>query len=114
MNKKGKEFIAYNDREWRFIYASSDAPSVIFECDMFSGAKFLDYEIAKQYPKPFTASPVLHFDLSDLKYIIVKTKSQKRTIVDILTVAFGYEQVIEKTVSGDLDILSRDTMWDNL
>lgn len=113
-NKKGNEFKAFNDREWRFICEDKDYAPIIFERNFFTGAWNTDYEVAKTYAKPFTSKPVLLFQLEDIKYLIVSSSEEKRKIIESLYNSFGKDAVIEQIINGDLDIISRKTFWDNI
>lgn len=113
-DKKGNEFIAYNDREWRFVHKYGDVNPMIFETNFLNGKPNPIYEEAKSYDKPFTSDVVLSFKLSDLKYVVVQQKDQKKEIFDKLCDSFEKEKVLENIVNGDLEILSRDTIWNNL
>ncbi|AYL94258.1 abortive infection system antitoxin AbiGi family protein [Mucilaginibacter celer] len=113
-NKSGKEFIAYNDREWRYLCKIENSHSAIFEKSYVHGAYNPLYMEAQSFPKPYTPNPVLLFELDDIKYVVVEHKSQKREIFELLQESFGKDEVMKKNIDGDLDILSRDTMWNNL
>jgi hypothetical protein len=113
-DKKGNEFIAYNDREWRFVHKHGNVNPMIFETNFLTEKPNPIYEKAKSYDKPYTNEVVLPFELSDLKYIVAQKKEQKKEIFDKLCASFGKEKVLENIVNGDLEILSRDTIWNNL
>lgn len=113
-NKKGNEFKAYNDREWRFICEDKKYQPIIFEKNFLNGARSEEYENAKNYPKPYTSNVVLPFQLDDIKYIIIETNSEKKDIIEALCVSFGKDQVLDKIINGELVILSRNSLWDNI
>jgi len=113
-NQKGEEFIAYNDREWRYVHKHDKYNPLIFKKNHLTGNPNPDYEKFKPYKKPYTENVVLTFKLEDLKYIIVDKKKQKNIIYKMLFKKFSEENVMEKVKSGELDILSRDTIWNNL
>jgi len=113
-NKKGDEFKAYNDREWRFVYEGKDHANIIFERNFLNAECIAEYEDAKSYPKPYTPNPVLSFELNDIKYLIVETPEEKKTILMTLFESFDKEKVFDRIVNGELDILSRNSLWDNI
>lgn len=113
-NRNGKEFIAYNDREWRYVHKHDKYNSLIFKESFLNRKPNPDYEKYKSYVKPYTKKAVLNFELEDLKFIIVKNKKQKKTIINILATKFTEKQVLNQIINGELDILSRDSIWNNL
>ncbi|WP_178983661.1 abortive infection system antitoxin AbiGi family protein [Winogradskyella helgolandensis] len=113
-NQKGQEFIAYNDREWRYVHKHDKYNALIFKTNFLTGKVNSDYDKHKPYNKPYTEKAVLVFGLKDLKFIIVDKKKQKKIIYSLLFKAFGKENVMEKILDGEIDILSRDTIWNNL
>ena len=114
INKKGKEFVAYNDREWRFVHKHGEYNHLIFKINFLTNNSNPDYNKHKPFIKPYTLKPVLHFELNDLKFIIVDKKTQKKIIFKLLFQRFGKEKVLDKIISGEIDILSRETIWNNL
>ena len=113
-NQKGEEFIAYNDREWRYVHKHDKYNPLIFKTSFLTGKPNPDYDKHKPYKKPYTENVVLTFELEDLKFVIVDKKKQKKIIYKLLFKRFGKEIVMEKIMNGEIDILSRDTMWNNL
>jgi hypothetical protein len=113
-NNEGEEFIAYNDREWRFVHKHGEINPLIWEKNYLTNKPFTEYKNSELKNKPFTESVVLSFVLADLKYIVVEKKNQKKEIFESLSDSFDKDEIIEKIINGDLEILSRDTMWDNL
>lgn len=113
-NQKGKEFIAYNDREWRYVHKHDKYNPLIFKKNFLTGNSNLDYENHKPYKKPYTEKMVLQFELKDIKFIIVDKKKQKKTIYNLLFKKYGQENVMNKVMNGEIDILSRETIWNNL
>lgn len=113
-NQKGEEFIAYNDREWRYVHKHGAYNPLIFKNSHLTGKSNPDYEKHKPYKKPYTANAVLNFELNDLKYVIVEKKIQKKIIYDMLFKKFEKDNIMDKIMNGELDILSRDTIWNNL
>lgn len=113
-NQKGQEFIAYNDREWRYVHKHDKYNSLIFKMNFLTGKVNSDFEKHKPYKKPYTEKAVLKFELEDLKFIVVDKKKQKKIIFNLLFKTFGKEKVMDKIVEGEIDILSRDTIWNNL
>ncbi len=110
----GEEFIAYNDREWRFVHKHGQINPLIFEKNILTNEYLEPYKGKELKNKPFTKSIVLPFELDDLKYVVVKIKEQKKEVIESLSNSFNREDVMQKMVEGDLEILVRDTMWDNL
>jgi hypothetical protein len=113
-NKKGDEFKAYNDREWRFVYEDIDHSSIIFERNFLNAGWIEEYQHAKSYPKPYTSNPVLLFELDDVKYVILETREEKKIILMTLFLSFGKEKVMERILNGNLDILTRRSLWDDI
>ena len=113
-NNEGAEFIAYNDREWRFVHKHGEINPLIWEKNYLTNKPFTEYKNEALKNKPFTESTVVSFELDDLKYIVVEKKVQKKEVFESLSNSFGKEEITEKIINGDLEILSRDTMWDNL
>ena len=113
-NNKGEEFIAYNDREWRYVYKSDMLNPLIFEKSFLTGKPNPNFEKHKPYNKPYTEKPVLNFNLNDIKFIIVDKPSQKKIIYKILFKKFGKEEVLKEIIKGNLDILARESIWHNL
>lgn len=113
-NKKGVEFKAFNDREWRFICNDKNHTPIIFERNFLNGAWNTHYEEAKTFPKPFTQKTVLQFNLEDVKYIVVPTIDEKKQILKALCDTFGRDNVINQIINGELDILSRNSLWDDI
>jgi hypothetical protein len=113
-NKKGEEFKAYNDREWRFVCEDAKYLTIIFERHFYTGAWIKEYQDAKAYPKPYTSIPVLAFALEDIKYIVVETVDEKKDVMAALFESFGKELVLDKILIGELDILSRNSLWDSI
>ena len=58
-NKKGREFVAYNDREWRFVHKHGKHNPLIFKSSFLTGKTNPDYEKHKPYKKPYTEETVL-------------------------------------------------------
>lgn len=113
-NKKGVEFKAFNDREWRFICNDENHTPIIFEKNFLNGAWNTHYEVAKTFTKPFTPTIVLPFNLEDVKYIVVPTIAEKKQIMITLCDAFGRDNVINQIINGELDVLSRNSLWDDI
>lgn len=113
-NQKGEEFIAYNDREWRYVHKNGEYNPLIFKNSHLTGKSNPDYDKHKPYKKPYTENVVLTFELTDLKFIIVDKKKQKSIVYKLLFRKFGKEKVMEQIMNGEIDILSRDTIWNNL
>lgn len=80
-DKYGKEFIAYNEREWRKSF---------FELHFIrefkpNGNKNEEYERWSNTKKPhFTDKYILQIEPKDLEYIIVKEESEKKQIEDYI------------------------------
>jgi hypothetical protein len=113
-NKKGIEFKSYNDREWRFICKNENSATIIFERSFSNGAWNTHFEEAKSFSKPFTSEPVLKFSLEDIKYIVVPTISEKKKIMNALFETFGKDKVVNQIIYGELDVLSRNSLWDDM
>lgn len=113
-NQKGQEFIAYNDREWRFVYKEGEYNPLIFKKNFLTGEANNDYEKHELFKKPYTKEIVLEYDLEDLKFIIVDKVIQKKTIYHLLFRKYGKEKTMAAIINGSLDILSRENIWDNL
>ena len=113
-NKLGTEFSAFNDREWRFVHKHGNCNSLIWEKNFLDNTDFEEYKSPKLNEKPYTNEVVLNFELSDVKYIIVEENSQKREIFDLLSSSYGKNNVLDAIVNGDLDIISQNSLWDNL
>lgn len=79
-----------------------------------TGRKNEDFEKFEPYVKPYTKNVVLEFELDNLKFIIVNKKQQKNIIYQLLFKRFGKDTVMDKIVKGEIDILSRDMIWNNL
>jgi hypothetical protein len=102
--KNLKEFIAYNDREWRKIYL--DLP-ILFEQDN-------DYKKWRSDNKPhFNVDPyILHFTLQDIKAILVENEDQINEIVDHIGNIYGNEEVQKLLEAGKLQIGTQKTLED--
>lgn len=85
-NKEGEPFIAYNDREWRKIYAE---PNYIYEEEKEK------YEFWYDQPKPHfhEAEYILSFELDDLKAVLVAKRSEKSEPETALKSKFGATEV---------------------
>ncbi|MFV8354936.1 abortive infection system antitoxin AbiGi family protein [Flavobacterium sp. XS1P32] len=114
INNEGKEFTAFNDREWRFVHKHGRINPLIFERNFITNELITAFKSKDLKKKPFTNEVVLTFDLSDLKYIIIKEKSQKKEIFELLSTTFSYETVLDAIINGDLEILSSDSIWHDL
>lgn len=115
-NKKGEEFIAYNDREWRFVYKDGIEKynPLIFKRNFLTNVTNSDYERHKPFDKPYTNNIVISYSLSDLKFVVVDKKSEKKQVYDILYQNYGKENVLNHIESGNLEILSREAVWNNI
>ncbi len=96
--RNGKEFIAYNDREWRYVHKHDKYNSLIFKDNFLNGNPNPDYKKHEPFIKPYT-NIVLNFDLEDIKFIIIKNKNQKKTIVAILSKRFSKEKVFNQIIN---------------
>lgn len=121
-NKKGDQFECFNDREWRYLPCDViDNFKYDLRSEKFSDRK--EFEAAQKLNFAFIEEKKVHyskedqklkFELEDLKFIIVKEKSEIKTIYDLLYKKFDLESVNERIQKGDLSILSFDTIFHNL
>ncbi len=100
-NNKGNAFIAYNDREWRKIYP--DLKFLMEEDD--------EYEKWEKTAKPhFHKDPyLLHFNLSDVKAIMVKDDAETDTVINMLRKQYGQE-ADDSLKSGALQIGTKEKL----
>jgi hypothetical protein len=113
-NKAGEKFVAYNDREWRFVHKhQKDFDPIIFEKNIINDKPEEQFKIAERAPKPLTEKPVLNFKLKNIKSVVVQEKSEKPEIIKSLKQAFGADKVQQKLNNGDLDVIVNESMWHN-
>jgi len=95
-NSKGEEFIAYNDREWRKIYA--ELP-IIFEEDE-------EYGKWDKVKKPhFNDGPhLIRFGNKDVRAILVESNEEVTEMVKFLEEGYGKEDIKELLGKGRLII----------
>lgn len=76
--KTNKNKIFMDEREWRYVpNIDSDFSEILTDDDI----AFNDAEIRETYNKLISKSYALSFDYSDIKYLIVNTKSQIQSMV---------------------------------
>jgi hypothetical protein len=104
-NAQGKEFIAYNDREWRKLY--SDLP-IYFEGDNA-------YEHWTKTNKPHFSDKdhVLTYKIEDIKAVLVKDKPEIDEVINVLKHVFGDNAVDTQLANGSLLIGTKDTLEEN-
>ena len=102
VNAQGKEFIAYNDREWRKLY--SDLP-IYFEGDN-------EYEQWTKTPKPHFSDKdhVLTYKIEDIKAVLIKDKSEVDEVIKVLKQVFGDNAVDTQLGNGSLLIGTKDIL----
>ncbi|UTX50074.1 abortive infection system antitoxin AbiGi family protein [Chryseobacterium sp. MA9] len=101
---KGKEIITYLEREWRYIpNLPNEVSKIIHETeDEFQLLK--DNEFRKKPHFPELALEIN--EINDLRYIMINSDSQRKSIITVLNEKFGKEVVIESILSGNLVIFN--------
>lgn len=95
-DKEGKEFIAYNDREWRKVY--DDLPFVM------EGSP--EFEKWEKTDKPhFDKDPyLLKFDLIDVRAVMVRDEAEIDKMISFLIGQFGEKEIRVRLDKGTLII----------
>lgn len=119
-NKKGKKFICFNDREWRYFPQNVQDAFIYYPVR----EKFKTVEEFGKAEEKFKAHLVTHketykkeklgFNLSDLKFVVVKKSNQIKDVYDVLFKTFGKESVMLQVLNGSLLITSRESAFHNL
>ena len=99
------ERIAYNDREWRKLYADLD---VLLESD----ANFNEW-VGKNKPHFNEPQYLLKFDITDVKCVLVNNKEEVTDLIDYLNCKFDNKVIDSLVVSKELIIGTKDTLIEN-
>ncbi len=103
------EINSYNEREWRFVpeFEQSEFESIIKENNP-NYKKYTTSEIKKPHFK--NNKYKLSFELSDIKYIIVKEQNEVEKVVETLKKTFGVVDVNESMIKGKVQIVSKESL----
>lgn len=99
---EGNEIVTYQEREWRYVPTLDPGERIIPSTD----AKFEEFADKNAKPKPHLPDKVLNFDISDIRYVIIKREDERDAIVRCLAGLYKPEVVTEAIVSGKLLILT--------
>lgn len=105
LTKDNIERIAYNDREWRKLYADLD---VLLESD----ANFNEW-VGKNKPHFNEPQYLLKFDITDVKCVLVNNKEEVTDLIDYLNCKFDNKVIDSLVVSKELIIGTKDTLIEN-
>ena len=95
-DKEGKEFIAYNDREWRKVY--DNLPFL-----MEGSPEFEEWD--KKNKPHFEKDPyLLKFELGNLRAVMVETEEKVHDVISFLKGHYGEHEIISLLDKGDLYI----------
>lgn len=102
----GKPYVAFFDREWRYIPKNGidNTPLLIFE-ESF-GVKSKEYENWNSDNKPHGKNIPLKIGIDDVKYIVVETKPEIAEITNLLCQRYGEEKIKSLLNMGLLNIKS--------
>ncbi len=102
---KGKLINTYQEREWRFVpILRNELPIIDNVVHIKEYDLFCDDELK---PKPHFPDHRLNIDkISDISYIVVTTKLQRRKMIDILCEKFNEDKVNDALINGKLSILT--------
>jgi hypothetical protein len=105
LNNHGREFIAYNDREWRKLYTDLKI--------YFIGDE--EYEKWNRTSKPhFNSDPyLLKFSIEDVKAILVQTAEHIDEMTKELKVIYGAEKIENQIASKSLLIGTKNMLEAN-
>lgn len=93
-DKEGKEFIAYNDREWRKVY--EDLPFLMEGSDEFT-------KWDKSEKPHFDKDPwLLKFDVSDVRAVLVKDEKEIDKMISFLKNHYGEKEIMSRLNNGNL------------
>lgn len=98
----GNEIITYQEREWRYVPELESGSKIIPSSDP-QFAKFID---KTQKPKPHLPNYTLQFDISDIRYIIIKNETERIKVIKWLSKIFKPEYVTGAIIEGKLFILT--------
>ena len=101
-NSEGKEFIAYNDREWRKLYSQL---SVVFEGDK----EFEDWS-KKQKPHFNEDEYRLKFDITEVKAILLDSETELDEIISALKAAYDPNLIDKLIAENSLTIGTKDQL----
>lgn len=101
-DSQSREFVAYNDREWRKIYMNLNT---ILEENP-------EYEKWSKTPKPHYPDPTLSlkFSLEDLKAILVSTSDELISFTEYLKQRFDRNNVEKRMADGSLIVGTQDDL----
>ena len=106
INEKNKDHLEkcfYNEKEWRFV------PFLALFSDSFN-----QFYTINDYPKELNDSIIdhrlykLHFKISDINYLIVKSRNEKNSFLKELT-----EDYAEPIRNHDFKVFSIDEVYEN-
>jgi len=101
-NNEGKQFIAYNDREWRKLYSEL---GVVFEGDK-------EYEEWDKKDKPHFSEVKyrLKFDIADIKTIMIESEKEYNEVISTLKTSFDPNLVDRLIKESSLVIGTREQL----
>jgi hypothetical protein len=106
-DKKGEEFIAYNDREWRKVF-EKDEPIFHFEKNM-SGVESKEFvQLEKDKPLLKDKEHTLQINLEMIEEIVVTTEGEKEHIIKVLNTKFGEVAVKDRIENEQLLIIIKE------
>ena len=103
---RGKEIITYQEREWRYIPENIDEKFIPEDSN-----GYLEWKNKK---KPhFGNSPLRITSIEDIRYIIVRKEHQRNEVMKILSNKFGISNCNNSILSGKLNILTQESIYND-